>query len=142
MKTFLVPLLLLSAVPVRAQDVDPSTLYDISTAGSSQKVKAGEKGKVVIEIRSKAGAHVSDEAPLKIELFGKEVTPEKQKLTIKDSVAKKQEGQAYADPRFEVPFTTSTAAKGSVDAKMTFFICTDKVCARQQKSISVPVEVD
>jgi hypothetical protein len=125
-----------------ADDADPATLYELKTDGSSTKVKAGEKGKVVIEIRAKAGAHVSDQAPLKIELSGKDVAPEKQKLTLADSVAKKEAGQEYANPRFEVPFATTAAAKGSVDAKVTFFICTDKICSRQQKQLTVPVEVN
>jgi hypothetical protein len=28
-----------------------------------------------------------------------------------------------------------------LDAKLTFFICTEKICARQQKTFSIPVEV-
>lgn len=121
-------------------EVDPATLYEISTAGSTQKVKPGEKGKWVLEITAKPGAHVSTEAPLKIELTGKDAQPEKQKLTLADSVAKKAPGQEYANPRFEVPFSTS-AAKATIDAKVVFFICTDKVCARQQKNLSLNVEV-
>jgi hypothetical protein len=69
------------------------------------------------------------------------VTPAKEQLGREDSVAKKTEGQAYADPRFEVPFTAAAAGKGTVDAKLTFFICTEKICARQQKNVSIPVEV-
>src|SRR5688572_10697492 len=122
----LAPLLagLLLAAPgaALADDVDPATLYELSTAGTSEKVKAGEKGRLVIEIKAKAGAHVSNEAPLKIELKGNQVAPEKQKLTLADSVAKKEPGQEYVSPRFEVPFSTSAAGKGALDAKVTFFI--------------------
>ncbi len=56
-------------------------------------------------------------------------------------MTKKAEGQAFVDPRFEVPFTAAAAGKGAVDAKLTFFICTEKLCARQQKTFSIPVEV-
>lgn len=118
-----------------AAEVDPSTLYELSTQGSSQKLKAGEQGKFVLEIRVKDGAHVSDEAPLKLAVSGQKVKPGKDKLTLADSVGK-------PNPRFEVPVTAETAGKGAVDAKLTFFICTDKLCARQQKDVSVPVEVN
>jgi hypothetical protein len=124
-----------------ADEVDPNTLYDISTDGTSTQVKAGQKGVFVLSIKSKAGAHVSDEAPLKLQVKGTQLTPAKEQLGREDSVTKKVEGQPAADPRFEVPFTAAAAGKGMVDAKLTFFICTEKVCARQQKSFSIPVEV-
>jgi hypothetical protein len=125
-----------------AQAPDVSALYDVSTDGSSQKVKAGEKGKLVIEFHTKPGSHISGEAPLKIELTGKAAKLEKEKLVGADSVAKKVEGKEYVDPKFEVPFTVATAGQASVEAKLTFFVCTEKVCARQQKTLSVPVEVN
>ncbi|MDY7230901.1 hypothetical protein [Hyalangium rubrum] len=122
-------------------EVDPASLYEVSTEGSSTKVKAGEKGVFVLAIKSKGGAHVSDEAPLKLQVKGTQLAPAKADLTRTDSVAKKAEGQAFVDPRFEVPFTAEAAGQGTVDAKLTFFICTEKICARQQKTVSVPVEV-
>jgi hypothetical protein len=124
-----------------ADDVEPSTLYEVTTEGTSTKVKAGDKGVFVLSIKSKAGAHVSDEAPLKLQVKGTQLTPAKEQLGREDSVAKKAEGQAYVDPRFEVPFTAAATGKGSLDAKLTFFICTAKICARQQKTVSIPVEV-
>ncbi|ATB47401.1 hypothetical protein MYMAC_003010 [Corallococcus macrosporus DSM 14697] len=129
------------SAPAVAADVDPASLYEVTTEGTSTQVKAGEKGTFVLAIKSKAGAHVSDEAPLKLELKGSQLTPAKEKLVLADSVARKAEGQAFADPRFEVPFTAAAAGKGSLDAKLVFFICTEKLCARQQKTFSLPVEV-
>jgi hypothetical protein len=127
--------------PVFADEVDPSTLYEVTTEGTSTQVKAGEKGVFVLAIKTKAGAHVSEEAPLKLDVKGTQLTPAKEKLGREDSVSKKAAGQEFVDPRFEVPFTTASAGKGSVDAKLTFFICTEKICARQQKTVSLPVEV-
>lgn len=121
--------------------VDPTTLYEVSTEGTSTKVKAGEQGVFVLSIKSKQGAHVSDEAPLKLELKGTQVVPAQEKLALKDSVAKKAAGQQYADPRFEVPFKAQAAGKGTLEAKLTFFICSEQLCARQQKTFSLPVEV-
>ena len=129
------------AAPAFAEDVDPATLYEVTTEGTSTQVKAGEKGMFVLAIKTKPGAHVSEEAPLKLEVKGSQVAPAKEKLGREDSVAKKAAGQEFVDPRFEVPFTTAAAGKGTVDAKLLFFICTEKICARQQKTVSLPVEV-
>ena len=124
---------------------DPSGLYEVSTKGSSDKVKAGEKGKLVIEIRTKPGAHVSAEAPVRVELKGKNVSLDKEKLTGADSTAKPEPGKEGVNPHFEVPFAGQSAGKGGVDGEATFFVCTEvgtPVCLRQKKSISVPVEVN
>jgi hypothetical protein len=135
-------LLALACSPVHAEgQVDPATLYEVSTAGSSAQVKTGESGVFVLSIKSKPGAHVSDEAPLRLELKGTGVVPTQDKLALKDSVAKKAAGHEFVDPRFEVPFKADAAGKGRVEAKLTFFICSEQLCARQQKTFSVPVEV-
>jgi hypothetical protein len=123
------------------EQVDPSTLYEVSTEGTTTRMKAGDQGTFVLSIRSKQGAHVSDEAPLKLELKGTQLTPARERLALADSVAKKAPGQQFADPRFEVPFQAQAVGKGTLDAKLTFFICTEKLCARQQKTFSIPVEV-
>src|SRR5262249_44644372 len=108
----------------------------------SQKIKIGSKGTLVVALKTKNGSHVSGEAPFKLEVSGKGVKPEKDKLTLADAVAKNPVPAGVTDPRFEVAFTAASAGKAEVDAKLTFFICTEKICARQQKTLSVPIEVD
>lgn len=116
--------------------------YEVTTEGTTTELKAGESGKIVIQIRAKNGAHVSDDAPLRIELSSKESKLAKQKLTIADSTTKREIGATeYPDPRFEVPFTPSAQGKTTVDAKMTFFICTEKLCSRQTKNLSLAIDV-
>jgi hypothetical protein len=124
-----------------AADPEATEFYDVTTEGSSQKVKAGEQGQLIISIKAKNGAHVSDEAPLKIELSSPTAALTKSKLSLADSVSAKKEGAPYPDPRFVVPFTPSAHGRTTVEAKMTFFICTEKQCARQTKTLSLPVEV-
>jgi hypothetical protein len=131
-----VSMLSVCAVSAAAGDAKVEALYDISTAGSSVKLKAGEKGKIVIHVAAKGEAHVSQEAPLKIELSSKQSTFDKEKLSIKDSTSK-DEKVAH----FEVGFTPSLQGPTSIEAKLTFFICTESLCAKQQKTLSVPVEV-
>ena len=134
-------LLVLVSLGAQGQEPDPSSLYELSTEGSSKTVNAGGSGKLVISIRTKGGAHISDETPLKVEISGTGVKPEKQKLSYADSITAKSALARYPDPRFEIPFTGEAPGKGSLDAKLTFFVCTEKVCARQQKSVHLRVEV-
>ena len=127
------------------EKVDANGLYEVSTQGSSDRVKTGEKGKLVLEIRTKPGAHVSAEAPVKVELKGKNLSLDKEKLTGADSLAKPEAGKEGVNPHFEVPFAGQTAGKGSVEGEATFFVCTEKgtqVCLRQKRTISLPVEVN
>src|SRR5260370_22231672 len=133
--------LVLASLGAQGQEPDVSSLYEVSTEGSSQTVNAGGSGKLVIAIRTKGGAHISDETPLKVEISGTRVKLEKQKLSYADSITAKSGLARYPDPRFEVRFAAEAPGKRSVDAKLTFFVCTEKVCARQQKSIHLPVEV-
>ncbi len=143
MKRSLILMLSLIASAAYAADPDVTSLYEVRTDGTSTALKAGEKGKVVIVIKAKNGAHVSDEAPLRIELSSKEAKLDKEKVTLADSLVKKPEGSTeFPDPKFEVGFMPAGAGKASVDAKMTFFICTEKVCARQTKNLSFPVTVN
>ncbi len=135
MRNLMTVLMLVAAVPVWAE-ADLASLYEVTTDGTTTKLKAGETGKVIIAIKSKNGAHVSDEAPLKIELSSAQSKLSKDKLTLADSLNAKKE-----DPRFEVSFTPTAHGQSSVEAKLTFFICTEKQCSRQVKNLSFPVEV-
>lgn len=125
-----------------AQEVNPATLYELSTEGSSQKVRPGAKGIMVVSIRTKPESHVSSKAPFKMELSGKGVKPFKDKVALAEAVSKKPVSEGFADPRFEVPFTAESVGKAQMDAKLTFFICTVKICARQQKTLSIPIDVE
>jgi hypothetical protein len=139
-------LVLVAAVLVnssQAAEVDPASLYAVSTDGTTARLHAGQRGVFVLEIHSLKGAHVSDDAPLKLTLTGTgPVAPEKMALGYVDSTRKKSEAVKYPDPRFEVPFAAGAAGAGTVEAKLTFFVCTADLCLRQQKSYSVPVTVD
>ena len=141
------PLVLASSLLVAslalAAEVDPTTLYKITTNGTTAKVPTGKKGTLVLEIQSLKGAHVSDEAPLRIQLSGTgAVSPEKTQLVYGDSVRKPSASVKYPDPRFEVPLAVQGKGAGTVEAKMTFFVCTEQLCLRQQKTLSVPVTVE
>ncbi|MGA9523385.1 MAG: hypothetical protein WBV82_18095 [Myxococcaceae bacterium] len=137
----LAALALVACTRAQAGEVDPASLYVVSTEQSTKTLKPGEQGRYVVSISTKGNAYVSDEAPLKLELSGKNLTVEKSKLTLKDSVAKADEEKKHRNPRFEVPVIAGAAGQGAVEGKLTFFVCTEKICSRQQRDVSVPVEV-
>ncbi|HZJ55337.1 MAG TPA: hypothetical protein VFD38_14450 [Myxococcaceae bacterium] len=142
LRTFLAPAVLLASLAL-AVEVDPTTLYRVTTEGTTAKVAPGKKGTLILEIQSLKGAHVSDEAPLRIQLSGTgAVAPEKTQLVYGDSVRKPSGSVKYPDPRFEVPLAAQGKGPGTVEAKMTFFVCTEQLCLRQQKTLSVPVTVE
>ena len=72
---------------------------------------------------------------------GQNAKPEKQKLTFADLVTPKAAGHRCQTVRFEVPFVPAEVGKAQLDWHVTFFICTEKLCARQKRTVSVPVEV-
>jgi hypothetical protein len=111
--------------------------YRIETTGSTQQVKAGEQGTLVLSIVPVDKVHVHPQAPLKITL---EATPglklAKTSLGKADPVDPKAEGR-----RFEVPFVAAAAGKQEARAKVDFFICSDQWCVKQVKDVTFAVDV-
>jgi hypothetical protein len=117
------------------------SLYDVSMEAQPTSLKPGAKAKLLLRIQPKPGAHISTEAPLKVELQGEGLSLSKAALSQKDSVGVKAAGEAFAAPRFEVPFTAVAAGRASVSAKLTFFVCTESLCNRQQRTLKTDVSV-
>jgi hypothetical protein len=135
-------LLLLAAPTARAADPDPVSLYVVTTEGSSTSLKAGKPGTFVLSIRTVAGAHISEEAPMKLMLSGTGGVEPAKALLGRSDAKSVPKADGATDPRFEVALTALAKGQGSVEAKLTFFVCTETLCARQQKTLSVPVTVD
>jgi hypothetical protein len=139
-RTLAAALALLAAAPLaRAADpaAEAAASYRLETAGTTQALKAGEKGTLVLSIVPLAKVHVHPQAPLKITL---ESTPglklEKTSLGKADPVDPKADGR-----RFEVPFLAQAAGKQEARAKVDFFICSDQWCVKQVRDVAVPVDV-
>lgn len=132
--------LALLAAPL-ALAADPSAeaarSYRIETAGTTEQVKAGEQGTLVLSIVPVDKVHVHPQAPLKITL---ESTPglklAKTSLGKADPVDPKADGR-----RFEVPFVAAAAGKQEARAKVDFFICSDEWCVKQVKDVTFAVDV-
>jgi len=110
-------------------------LFTVETQGPG-KVAVGAKGSAAIVIKVKQPeAHISDEAPLKAKVSGKNVQVAKEKLAKSDAVYK--DGGAS----LEVPFTGSEKGSGAVEAELTFYVCAKEICERQERKVSIPVTV-
>lgn len=118
-------------------EVDPATLYEISTEGTTTKVKAGEQGKVVFTIKTKNTGHISDAPPFRLKFESQGVQLAKTAAKLNESTGPKpkyveaEKASHYFDARFEVPFTATAPGEQTIDAKLKFAICADepkKVC--------------
>ncbi len=146
MRKALLALLLLAAPAAVASgpqtDPDVASLYVLSTEGSTTVLKAGQPGTFVLSIRTIAGAHISEDAPMKLALSGSGGVEPAKALLSRSDAKPLPKPSGPPDPRFEVPLTASSKGPGAVEAKLTFFVCTETLCSRQQRTVSLPVTVD
>ena len=126
---------LLFALPLAAAD-DGASAYHIESTKGPLKVKKGATGKAHVEIVPRADAHVSPDAPLSIALSaGSGLKLEKAKLLRADTRETKAHGV-----EFDVPFVAS--GSDELKAKVNFFICTEKLCEKQQRDVTLAVLVE
>ena len=63
--------------------------------------------------------------------------------TTRDVLAALDAGRSgLAPPPFELPFTAKEKGPGKVESKVTFFICTEQMCARQVRTETVNLTVE
>jgi hypothetical protein len=128
---------LVLALGAPAAESDPAKGYTIETGASTRALRAGDGGKLVLEIRARGGWHVDPRTPLKIDLAAPAgLQLEKTRLGKKDAVDAKAES-----PRFEAPFTAKAKGTHEVKAKLDFFVCSSEACVKQVRDVTVPVVV-
>ena len=117
---------------------DAAKAYTIETSQSPLKVKKGEAGQAKVTVVPRSDAHVSPEAPLSMTISaGPALELPKQKLGRPDAKATQAKGV-----EFEVPFVGKQPGKDELKAQVTFFICTEKLCERQKRDVSLAVVVE
>jgi hypothetical protein len=129
----------LVALPAFAQsDAQEATrAYKIETT-TSLKLKKGEKRDAHVVIVPRSDAHVSPDAPLSMALSaGPALELSKTKLGRGDGIATAQKGVD-----FKIPVTAKAAGNDEVKGQLSFFICTEKLCERQKRDVTVPVTVE
>jgi len=129
------------ALPGLAQgDVhaDAAKAYRIETSQSPLKVKRGDKGQAKVTVVPRSDAHVSPDAPVSVTVSaGPALELPKQKLGRPDAKATEAKGV-----EFEVPFVGKQTGKDELHAQVVFFICTEKLCERQKRDVSLAVVVE
>lgn len=128
-------LLALVLAPLTARaETDVSALYEVEMTATPQ-VSKGDAGELVVRIQPKPGAEIHKEAPISLSLDAHGVKTGKTKLGRPDL---KMEGE---NGSFRVPFQAVDQGAATIDANLTFFVCTDNLCARQQRKAKIPVQV-
>ena len=126
-----------AAAPV-ADDRATKDDYVLDTSATTAKVKAGGDGAFSLRIVPKNGKKVHGEAPLEIAFVDNAfVKPGKQKLgraDLKDKAAK--------EPEVTTTLHGVKAGTTTLEANVSFFLCTDAWCQRMSDRVQVAVTVE
>ena len=124
MRTLIILSFLFSgSVAVAAEDT--SSLYDLVYKVDGD-VAAGKAGACALTITPKGKQTLKTSTPFKAMVKGSDgVAVSKDKYTAKDFVDEKTPAKTI-----KTEFTASKAGEGTVNADLTFFLCTDEVCKR------------
>ena len=129
------------ALPALAEgDVhaDAAKAYRIETSQVPLKVKRGEQGQAKVTVVPRSDAHVSPDAPVSVTVSaGPALELLKTKLGRPDAKTTQAKGV-----EFDVPFVGKQSGKDELHAEVTFFICTEKLCERQKRDVTLAVVVE
>ena len=129
--------LALSGAPA-ADDKATKDDYELDVSGTDGKLKAGADGKFDLVIRPKNGKKVHPEAPLEVVFKDpKGVKPAKNKLGRNDVVDKGAKA-----PEVKVALHADKAGAYTLEANVSFFLCTDAWCQRITDRVAVPITVE
>jgi len=116
--------------------LDAASAYKIEAQAT--KAKHGAPAKAHVEVVPAQGAHVSPDAPISFTVHSGAVAKvEKEKLGRADSKPTDKHGVA-----FDVPFTAAQAGKDELRGTLNFFICTDTLCEKQSREVTLALEVE
>ncbi len=134
-----VALLGCSGKPAEAAD-QPKLNYKL-TRPEKVTVKAGQPAKVSIVIAPQPGAHIDPRAPLAFTVKSATAagTFKIEKETLGHEDGKERDDKSI---EFGVPVTGQKAGNDSVLVHADFYLCTPKICERQQEDLTVAVVVE
>ena len=127
-----------AAGPRVADDRATKDDYDLDTGGTARTIKIGKDGTFSLVVRAKNGKKGPAEAPLEVVFKDpKGVKPAKAKLGRGDVVDK-----AAASPELRTTLRGEKAGATTLEASVSFFLCTDSWCQRMSDKIAVPITVE
>ena len=109
--------------------------YSIEVSLAPKTPKAGEEARVVITITPEAPYVLKTTTPMKIQLECTEgCSLDKDQLTAKDITDPNSKAKAVATE------LTAKPGKHRLDGDLSFFLCTDEICARKTDDLTVSFE--
>jgi len=138
MRPTLVALCLAASLPARADTAAGSTeMCSVDVGSSTREVGLGQRGRLVVVLRPRRPWHIDPRAPLRIRLDRPAgLSIDRVDLGRKDAV-----DPAALEPRFETGFAATSAGTREVAARLDFFVCSETACARQARTVKIPVTV-
>jgi hypothetical protein len=131
--------------PVPAEPVAPaaapSSIEEASFAlrlAEAGPYKAGELGRVVLQLEPRGKFHINQEYPVEIALSGTVDTTFPKATLMKPDAAEFGEKKA----RFEVPFTAKNAGDHKLLANVKFAVCTDENCVPDERNLALALAVN
>ena len=121
-----------------AEDKATKDDYELDTSGTATTIKAGAEGTFSLVVRPKNGKKVHPDAPFEVTFKDpKGVRPAKNKLGRNDVVDK-----ASMAPEVQTKLRAEKAGPATVDASVSFFLCTDAWCQRMTDRVSLAITVE
>lgn len=110
-------------------------LAGIDGTAAPEGLAAGKKSVVTVEIKLKPGGHFSDGSPMSASLQPANLRIERAELSRTDAVV----GTDAA--RFDIPVIPVTSGPASLDADLTYYVCTATSCIRENRHLTIPLLV-
>ena len=127
-----------AAAQPSAEDKASKDDYQLDTSGTDAKIKAGGVGTFSLVVKPKNGKKVHPDAPFEVTFKDpKGVRPAKNKLGRNDLVDK-----AAKSPEVRTTLKGDKAGATTLEASVSFFLCTDAWCQRMTDRVSVPITVE
>lgn len=118
----------------------PSSIEEASFAlrlAEAGPYKAGELGRVVLQIEPRGKFHINQEYPVEIALSGTADTNFPKSTLLRPDASEFGEKKA----RFEVPFTAKTTGDHKLLANVKFAVCTDENCVPDERNLALALAV-
>lgn len=121
-----------------AEDKATKDDYELDTSGTDAKIKVGADGKFSLVVKPKNGKKVHPDAPFEVTFKEpKGVRPAKNKLGRADVVDK-----AAKAPEVQTKLKADKPGDATLEASVSFFLCTDAWCQRMTDRVSVAITVE
>lgn len=127
----------LAAAPT-AEDRATKDDYELDTSATDKTIKVGKDGTFSLVLKAKNNKKVHPEAPLEVVFKDpKGIKPAKAKLGRTDVADK-----AAKAPDLRTTLRGEKAGATTLEASVSFFLCTDSWCQRMTDKISLPITVE